>query len=235
MRFRSGRAESIGGWDRDGSYSVEGVGRAAFSSKDYSGNNYQWVGTTWKFYVVAGNDAIDITPIRATAARSGLAANVVRAVEDPLSSGSGCALVQFTQEDHGLAVNDWVNFTSVTMSNIENYTSAMFEIDRGFQVESIVDTDNFRIYLTDANGDPINFGGTSFTGGFADLSMSAYTYHFRESSGLDAAVDGQGFGAGLWGRKRHANVCSLCDWCDDCSVWLRKVACYNRWSWSQRW
>ena len=204
MRFRSGRAESIGGWARDGSYSLEGVGRAAFSSKDYEGNNYQWVGTTWKLYVVAGNAAIDITPIRVTDSRTGLSANVVRAVENPLVPGEGCALVQFTQADHGLAVNDWVNFTSVTItgSPVENYTSAMFEIDLGFQVFSIVDTDNFIIYLTDADGAAIDFGGTSFTDGFSNLSMSAYTYHFRETSGLDAAVDGQGFGAGLWGGSK---------------------------------
>ena len=61
IRFRGGVAESISGWTRDSMYLLNGIGRACFSSRDYSGNNYQFVGTNWKFYVIVGTEAYDIT------------------------------------------------------------------------------------------------------------------------------------------------------------------------------
>jgi len=106
VRFRTGRAESIGGWVRDGMYELEGIGRASFTSRDFTGNNYQFVGTDRKYYVINGTRATDITPVASTATRTG--SNLFT------SLGGGNALVRITDTSHGLSVNDWVVFSGVT-------------------------------------------------------------------------------------------------------------------------
>ena len=63
VRFRGGVAESISGWSTDSGYVLDGIGRVSFSSRDYNGNLYQFVGTNWKMYVIVGMKAFDITAL----------------------------------------------------------------------------------------------------------------------------------------------------------------------------
>ena len=39
IRFRGGVVETIGGWKRDGTYTLKGLARESFSYRDDSGNN----------------------------------------------------------------------------------------------------------------------------------------------------------------------------------------------------
>lgn len=184
VRFRGQYAETIGGWSRDADYTLEGVGRNAFTSRDFSGNNYQFVGTDWKYYVVVGSTSHDITPVDSTGS---IGAGGLEGF------GDGIYFLKVTISNHSRVVNDWINFTSSTSvpsSGGSTLTDDILNQARGFQITEILDNDNFYIYLEDSAGDPYWCPASTFT---------SATYHFRISSGTSSAVLGQGFGVSGWG------------------------------------
>jgi hypothetical protein len=66
IRFRSGNAEKLGGWQRLSNASYLGVARALWNWSSLAGNNYLGIGTNLKYYIEAGGSYNDITPIRKT-------------------------------------------------------------------------------------------------------------------------------------------------------------------------
>jgi hypothetical protein len=66
IRFRSGNAEKIGGWQRLSGSTYLGVARALWNWSTLAGNNYLGVGTNLKYYIESGGGYNDITPIRKT-------------------------------------------------------------------------------------------------------------------------------------------------------------------------
>ena len=196
IRFRTGRAESIGGWSRDGMYELDGLGRASFTSRDYNGNNYQFVGTDRKFYVINGTRATDITPVAST--------ETVTGADLFTSLGGENALVKITDASHGLSVNDWVVFSGVTGGSAPTeYPDALMNQYEGFQIFSIDDADNFTIYVVDAStGLPVTSSSTASW-------VTDYTIYRKVASGLSSQVAGQGFGAGAWGGEGTPTTYSL--------------------------
>jgi hypothetical protein len=183
IRFKSGVAEMIGGWSRDETYTLQGIGRACFSNRDYSGNNYQYAATDWKVYAITGADATDITPVRSSGSLS----------TDPFAVLDGDSQIRVTHVSHGLAVNDWVVFTSATEGG-GGVTTADLTQAHGFQVSTIFSADYYGFYAVDwTTGDPIVPSGS-------DISVGgSVNFSYKITSGLSAQVSGQGFGAGLWG------------------------------------
>jgi len=193
VRFRRGNAEVIGGWSRDGTYELQGFGRACFSSRDYEGNNYQFAGTDWKYYVITGTAAFDITPVR----DSGTIGST------PFTAIKGNPEILVSHASHGLSVNDWVVFTSVP-SGGGGITTDQLEQSHGFQVSTVVNSDVYRFYLVDWDtGDvvkpsvaAVGFGGT-------------VAYSYKITSGVSTQVLGQAWGAGLWGGDAVPTVYGL--------------------------
>jgi len=66
IRFRKGRPEKIGGWEKISSNTFTGTCRAIHLYKDIEQNKYTILGTHQKLYVKDGVNYNDITPIRAT-------------------------------------------------------------------------------------------------------------------------------------------------------------------------
>jgi hypothetical protein len=64
IRFRSGNAEKIGGWQRLSNASYLGTARALWNWVTLAGNNYLGIGTNLKYYIESGGGYNDITPIR---------------------------------------------------------------------------------------------------------------------------------------------------------------------------
>lgn len=181
IRFRGGYAEALSGWERDGMYSLQGIGRESFSHTDYAGNKYNFVGTTWKFYVIAGDDIVrDITGLDSPAT-----------LTDIFTSTSGSHFLLVTIADHARKINDWINFTSVATAVGGISTSILTQV-RGFQITEIVDEDNFYIEIIDeSTGLPVNADASGGQGG-------SCTYRYRSQSGVSAEVIGLGWGAGGW-------------------------------------
>ena len=108
-------------------YTLQGIGRAVFTSRDFDSNNYQFIATDWKYYVVVGDVATDITPVRASGSD----------LEDPFYMTDGSEYVVVKDVSHGLAVNDWVVFTSVESSADGNITVPVLTQVHGFQVSHL--------------------------------------------------------------------------------------------------
>jgi hypothetical protein len=64
IRFRSGNAEKIGGWQRLSNNSYLGTARALWNWVALAGSNYVGIGTNLKYYIESGGGYNDITPIR---------------------------------------------------------------------------------------------------------------------------------------------------------------------------
>jgi hypothetical protein len=66
IRFRSGNAEKIGGWQRLSNSQYLGIARSLWNWSTLAGNNYLGIGTNLKYYIESGGAYNDITPIRKT-------------------------------------------------------------------------------------------------------------------------------------------------------------------------
>ena len=68
VRFRKGRVEQIGGWEKYTVNSYKGVARSLFDWGTAAAAKYLGIGTNLKFYVESGGGLNDITPLRLTTA-----------------------------------------------------------------------------------------------------------------------------------------------------------------------
>jgi hypothetical protein len=64
IRFRSGNAEKIGGWQRLSNSTYLGTARALWNWTTLAGKNYLGIGTNLKYYIESGGGYSDITPVR---------------------------------------------------------------------------------------------------------------------------------------------------------------------------
>ena len=83
VRFRKGRPEKIGGWQKATTNYYLGTGRALHGWVDLAGTHYLGLGTTYKYYVELGSAFHDITPIRTTTSPN----NAFAAVANTISAG----------------------------------------------------------------------------------------------------------------------------------------------------
>jgi hypothetical protein len=63
IRFRKGRPEKMGGWEKLSSNTIEGTGRSLHTWAALDGAKYMGLGTQKKFYIEDGGTYNDITPI----------------------------------------------------------------------------------------------------------------------------------------------------------------------------
>ena len=176
VRFRLGLPETIGGWTRFTTTALLGVCRDLHSWTSLSGTKYVGAGTNLKLYVVAGNDPVDITPIRATTA----AGDVTFAATD------GSTTITVTDTGNGVFLNDFVTFSgAVSLGGV--ITADV--LNQEYQVVSVVDADTYTITsAVTANASDTGDGGTAVIGAY------------QINTGLDSSASGSGWGAGVWGR-----------------------------------
>jgi len=184
MRFRGGVPEVIGGWSQDGSYTLEGLARASFTSRDYSGNNFQFVGTDWKYYVISGDGAHDITPVRADGT-----------VSMVFKSENLKPNIRVTHTNHGLSVDDWVVFTSGITADLGDVTSEILMQPEGFQVSWVDSPDVYYIYTVNRTVDP----PVVVLPDASEETFASTGYSYKVTSGISTVVTGSGWGAGEWG------------------------------------
>ncbi len=91
IRFKNGRPQKIGGWSKDTANTFLGKARSLHGWVSLGGTKYLGVGTTWKFYIKAGDDFDDVTPIR----------NTTSAGDVTFSATNGDATITVTDTSHG--------------------------------------------------------------------------------------------------------------------------------------
>ena len=181
IRFRKGRVETIGGWQKYVSTAIKGVARSLFDWGAADGSKYLGVGTNLKFYVESGGTVADVTPIRATTS----AGDVTFAA----TNGSSTLVVSDT--GHGAVEGDFVTYSGA-VSLGGNVTAAV--LNQEYQIGVIVNANSYNIIAKDTAGAAVT-ANSSDSGNGGGSTVGAY----QINTGTNFYVDSTGWGVGAWG------------------------------------
>jgi hypothetical protein len=176
-RWVSGTPQSMGGWQRFTSAPVQGTMRSLFPWSTLNGAQYYATGTNLKYYIIRGNEPIDVTPIRRT----------VTLANDPFAVTNGSSLATVTDVANGSVVGDFVTYSGATTIG-GNVTADV--LNQEYQIVTIVDDDHYTITLT------VTSNVTDAAGGGAAVQAV-----YQINVGLNTASFGNGWGTGPWGRE----------------------------------
>tara|TARA_R110000803_G_scaffold3216_3_gene10928 strand:- start:1304 stop:3157 length:1854 start_codon:yes stop_codon:yes gene_type:complete len=187
VRFRAGRPEKIGGWEKYSSTPIKGIARSLHDWSVTNGNNYLGIGTNLKFYVEIGTTISDITPIRSDVTGE--------ATFGKVADGDATLLVSDTA--HGAVLNDFVTF-SLAASLGANITPAV--LNQEYQVSNVVNADSYHIEAKDTSGAAVvaAAGDTGNGGGSTNAK-------YQISVGTNAFVSSTGYGTGSYGSGPYGS------------------------------
>ena len=180
IRFRKGRVEKIGGWEKFSPSSIVGSARALHSWISLSGSKYLSIGTTNKYYIEEGGTYNDVTPIRK---------NTTNAATFAATDGSSTITV--TDAGHGAVNGDFVTFSSA-VSLGGNITAVV--LNQEYQINLVTGTNTYEITAKDTSGSTVT-ANSSDTGNGGSATDAAY----QINSGLENYVQSTGWGVGTWG------------------------------------
>jgi hypothetical protein len=181
IRFRMGRPEKFGGWQKLLTSTYQGTARALHNFISLAGVKYLGVGTHLKYYVVENNNAYnDITPIRKTSTNS-----------ITFAATNGSSTLTVTDASHGAVVNDFVTISgAATLGGLITATV----LNQEYQITNIIDGNTYTITAKDTSGSTVT-ANSSDTGNSGSGTDGSY----QINTGLDIVVRSTGWGAGLWG------------------------------------
>lgn len=191
IRFRQGRPEKIGGWQKYSDNSFLGICRSIFDWASLESIKYIGLGTNLKFYVTQGNTFNDITPIRSTTA----------AGDVTFSATNGSSTITVSDTAHGAVVNDFVTFSGA-VSLGGNITAPV--LNQEYQIVSVPTADTYTIEAKDTSGATVTANASDTGNGGASV-VGAY----QINTGLNAYVSGTGWGAGAWGSGTFGSTSSV--------------------------
>ncbi|HMA78760.1 MAG TPA: hypothetical protein VKP88_06585, partial [Candidatus Paceibacterota bacterium] len=182
IRFRSGKPEKIGGWQKYVDDQLFGTPRASTVWRALSGTIYTAFATEFKVYIEAGGKLSDITPVRATSS-----------LTDAVSTTSGSTTLTVTDAAHGA---DDGAFVVISGADAVGGVPAN-QINTEHQVE-VVDANTYLVTVsTAATSD--DTGGGSFQAEYQiNPGLSDSVFQFGWSAG-EFGVDG-------WGTKRDEGI-----------------------------
>jgi len=176
VRFRQGRPEKIGGWQKYIDSTFLGTCRSIFDWATNTFTTYLSFGTNLKFYVNEGSSYYDITPIRKT---------VNPMANNPFTSGAaGSTEVTVADTNHGAVVGDFVTYSGA--SGFDGIPAG--DLNKEHQITQIINANSYKIIVAT----PCASGAVS--GGGASV-VAVYQINV----GLDVYVPSTGWGIGPWG------------------------------------
>jgi len=181
VRFRKGRVEKVGGWQKLGTNNFLGVARALHSFISLAGTKFLGLGTTFKYYVEEGDSYNDVTPIRSTTS----AGDVTFAATD------GSSTITVTDTNHGAVNNDFVTFSGAASLG-GNVTATV--LNQEYQILLVTGTNTYTITAKDTDGATVT-ANASDSGNGGSSVVGAYQINV----GLDTYVSSSGWGVGTWG------------------------------------
>lgn len=175
IRFRSGKPEKIGGWEKYLPDQLTGCIRALHTIRTLDGSVYLAIGTTEKVYVENGGTFYDITPVRET-----------QALTNPFDTSAGSAVITVNDTAHGADDGAYVTISGAATTDGIPDT----EINAEHQI-TLIDADSYSITVNT----PATSGVTG--GGGASVSVE-----YQVNPGLCSATPSYGWGAGSWNTAR---------------------------------
>jgi len=184
VRFRSGYAEKIGGWQsiNVAGSTFFGVCRMLWNWITTLNQNLLGVGTNQKVYVELGGEYYDITPL----------GNSLTLTQNPFSTTSGSRLVTVTASAHLSAIGTYVNFSGAT-------TFASLTLNGDYEIQSVPTSNTFTFYA-DSNAGSTTTGGGSLVIAQFDIDAGSAVY----SSGV--GWGGPPWGSGGWGSSTGVGI-----------------------------
>ena len=177
IRFRNGYPEKMGGWTVETITPYAGKARSLISWVTQDGE-YQLIGvsTNKKNYVNVGTQLYDITPIRST--------RTTPDTDNCFDTTNTSTTVNVNIVGHGAGAGDYVTFSGAT--DVGGILAA--ELNKEFEIQTIVDSDNFTITVASAATSTTSGGGAGITAAF------------QITVGPNVGQAGYGWGAGTWSR-----------------------------------
>ncbi len=192
IRFRKGRVEKIGGWEKLSSDTLVGSARALHSWISLGGNKYLGIGTTNKYYIEEGGTYNDVTPVRKTSTNS-----------ITFGATDGSSTITVTDSSHGAVNGDFVTFSSA-VSLGGNITATV--LNQEYQIDLVTGTNTYQITAKDTSGATVT-ANSSDSGNGGSATDGVYLLN----SGLDVYVPSTGWGVGTWGAGAWGAATTLSD------------------------
>mgnify|MGYP003115483275 FL=1 len=181
VRFRKGKPERIGGWNKFTTDSYVGTCRQLYPYKATNGDSFVILGTHQKLYNLSGDVYYDITPLRATTS----------AGDVTFSASNGSSTITVTDASHGAVTGDFVTFSgAATLGGL--VTAAV--LNQEYQILLVTGTNTYTITAKDTDGDTVTANGSDSGNGGSSV-VGAY----QINTGLDVYVRGTGWGVNTWG------------------------------------
>tara|TARA_R110002020_G_scaffold180058_1_gene373917 strand:+ start:160 stop:1995 length:1836 start_codon:yes stop_codon:yes gene_type:complete len=184
VRFRSGRPEKIGGWEKRNSNTFLGTSRKLHQWAALDSDLFVSIGTHKKLYVLQGSSYYDITPLRSTTSAGDV--TFAKVANDD-------ATINVTDSSHGAVKGDYVTF-SAAASLGGNITAAV--LNQEYEITSITSANVYTIEAKDTDGDEV-LANSSDSGNGGSSVVGKYQINI----GLDSYVDGIGWSSGYWGES----------------------------------
>ena len=191
VRFRKGRPEKFGGWEKITSSTYLGTARALHSFISLGGTKYLGIGTHLKYYIESGTVFNDITPIRSTTS----------AGDVTFSATNGDATITVADTSHGAVKNDFVTFSGASSLG-GNITAAV--LNQEYQIATIVNANSYTIEAKDTSGATVT-ANSSDSGNGGSSVVGTYQINV----GLDVYVPGTGWGINGWGEGTFGSTSAL--------------------------
>ena len=195
VRFRKGRPEKIGGWEKFSASTFLGVSRSIHDWADLESTKFLGIGTHLKLYVAEGTSFYDVTPIRSTTS----------AGDVTFAATNGSSTITATDSAHGARVNDFVTFSGVDSDGLGsggNITETVLEQE--YQIATVPSTSTYTFAAKDTSGDEIT-ANSSDSGNGGSSVVGAY----QIKTGLNVYVDGTGWGANAWNEGTFGSSSSV--------------------------
>ena len=192
IRFRKGRVEKIGGWEKLSSDTLIGSARALHSWISLGGSKFLGIGTTNKYYIEEGGTYNDITPVRKTTTNAAT-----------FAATNGSSTLTVTDSSHGAVNGDFVTFSSA-VSLGGNITATV--LNQEYQITLVTGTNTYEITAKDTSGTTVT-ANSSDSGNGGSSTDAIYLLN----SGLDVFVPSTGWGVGAWGAGAWGSATTLSD------------------------
>ena len=191
VRFRKGRPEKFGGWEKLTSNTYLGTVRALHPWIALEGTKYLGLGSHLKYYIEYGGNFNDVTPIRSTTS----------AGDVTFSATNGDATITVADTAHGAVQNDFVTFSGASSLG-GNITAAV--LNQEYQVATVVNANSYTIEAKDTSGTTVT-ANSSDSGNGGSSVVGAY----QVNVGLDVYVPGTGWGLNGWGIGAFGQASAL--------------------------
>ena len=191
IRFRQGRPEKFGGWEKLTTSTYLGTSRALHNWIALDGSKYLGNGTNLKYYIKEGNTFNDVTPIRLTTG----------AGDVTFSASNGDATITVADTAHGAVKNDFVTFSGASSlgGNINSNV-----LNQEYQIATIVNANSYTIEAKNTSGVTVT-ANASDSGNGGSSVVGAY----QINTGLDVFVPSTGWGVSSWGNGGWGSSTSI--------------------------